>query len=201
MTTSARRIRDCHVYAISAKGLEHVKIGATRQSVRKRMKALQIASPCRLEILRYVHASWLDEQKLHKLLTRFRITGEWFTLNSESRQLIFRFMDALDAKYAGDAELPCKYDSRFSNSCFSAAATVTPPLRSRTSSEVVLTASVRCQNPHLACKRLARRYWTRGQSLKLCKPCYRRFERHGDGARLAPWGARKRKARAKGSKQ
>lgn len=101
------RIFGCHVYAIVAGELGRVKIGSTHYSVKDRMGILQVASPCRLEILRYSHANHLDERKLQKLLRPFHVTGGWFALNPESGRIIFRYVDELDKEYP-DSE--CRYD-------------------------------------------------------------------------------------------
>jgi hypothetical protein len=66
-----------YVYFIRALGGLGVKIGVTT-NVTKRLKALRIASPNRLELLGYILGDVEMERVLHIRFDEHRLRGEWF---------------------------------------------------------------------------------------------------------------------------
>lgn len=56
----------------------HVKIGHTRGSIKRRLAALQTASPVRLTLLAASPGSFRLERQLHALFQGQRVLGEWF---------------------------------------------------------------------------------------------------------------------------
>ena len=58
-----------------------IKIGYTKNDVRKRLKQLQTSNPNRLFLLGYVEGDKNDEKMLHKKFSSsiVRINGEWFS--------------------------------------------------------------------------------------------------------------------------
>jgi len=71
---------DLKVYFIADKKAGAFKIGITR-NVNKRLKALQTASPNKLEVIEVIeNATHYTEQRLHELYKASRLNGEWFRL-------------------------------------------------------------------------------------------------------------------------
>ncbi len=57
----------------------HVKVGTCRSDmIRRRIHTLQVANPVRLEPLGYILGGHETEMDYHKILERYRVSGEWF---------------------------------------------------------------------------------------------------------------------------
>jgi len=76
------------VYFIQAKSGGPIKIGKAA-NVRRRLKALQSASPEKLKILGATRV--LSEPEVHRMFWKERIRGEWF----EPSPALLRFIDAV----------------------------------------------------------------------------------------------------------
>lgn len=72
-----------YVYLIGAKGEDLIKIGSTKDSPTKRMKALSTGSPHAMELLGSVETDCPMglEKSLHRSLADRRTNGEWFRIS------------------------------------------------------------------------------------------------------------------------
>jgi hypothetical protein len=78
------------IYAIGAVGTSYVKIGSTRPSVERRMRALQTAQPFSLQVLATVPVEedlHRIEKQVHAFLATEGRRGEWFNLDIDMGQL------------------------------------------------------------------------------------------------------------------
>lgn len=59
---------------------ENIKIGYTKNSVRKRLKQLNTGSDRQLYLLGYMEGTMADEKNLHLIFETYKIreNGEWF---------------------------------------------------------------------------------------------------------------------------
>jgi hypothetical protein len=65
------------IYFIKFTEVNAIKIG-TSDNVSSRLKALQLACPCQLELLGTIPGDQKEEIRLHQKFARFRLKGEWF---------------------------------------------------------------------------------------------------------------------------
>lgn len=81
------RFQDDRIYVVRC--LDFVKIGHAKNPI-DRMSDLQIGNPFALELVAtYPGGGWI-EWHLHKSMKAFRVRGEWFHWNDESRRLFHR---------------------------------------------------------------------------------------------------------------
>ncbi len=85
-------MRDEIVYVIRWESV--VKIGTT-WSLTDRLKALQVASPVRLEVDHVVRGGIREERALHRLFDSRRLHGEWFRLSREEVAPVVSAMEAV----------------------------------------------------------------------------------------------------------
>jgi len=80
------------IYAIRAVGTEYIKFGKAN-SVGKRLKELEVASPHELHI--EAVANWPDEEerRVHQYLLDSYVRGEWFTESERADEIIRLFSD------------------------------------------------------------------------------------------------------------
>lgn len=71
-----------HIYYIGCGETQRVKIGYTKGSLNKRLRALQTGSPTKLSVLAWHKGSLADEQRLHHQFADERLHGEWFDMSS-----------------------------------------------------------------------------------------------------------------------
>ena len=94
------------IYAIGAVGTSLVKIGSTRSSVTRRLRALQTGQPFPLQLLATVPVGsdvQRIEKQVHAFLEAARRRGEWFDFPMNStmlEKLIVRAVKALGAQEA-----------------------------------------------------------------------------------------------------
>jgi Meiotically up-regulated gene 113 len=70
--------RGSNIYVVKRPDRRLVKIGVT-DNVHRRVKSLQTAAGCELELLLSFPGEREDEQLLHKEFAEYRQRGEWFT--------------------------------------------------------------------------------------------------------------------------
>jgi hypothetical protein len=78
-----------NTYALEAVGLDRVKIGRTRNVVARALE-LQVGCPAPLRLIGFSPND--IERSLHARLRSYRIQGEWFALNDDSRAVITHHM-------------------------------------------------------------------------------------------------------------
>ena len=78
---STRR-RSIQTYAVQLLGDNFVKIGRS-DNVQDRVAALQTSSPRKVVLLGHVQGD--HEKKLHRLLAKYRVSGEWFSFHDDVR--------------------------------------------------------------------------------------------------------------------
>lgn len=83
------------VYFIHAQEINAVKIGFSIHP-EKRLANMLTSSPCALEILATFDGGPVEEKRLHKMFSKDRIRGEWFTATEK----LFSLID--DAKKTGN---------------------------------------------------------------------------------------------------
>ena len=73
------------IYVIRQQGAIHYKIGwTTAEDPSARLGSLQTGSPTKLEVVGYFSAaSQATEGAIHRLLSPFRTSGEWFNLTEQ----------------------------------------------------------------------------------------------------------------------
>lgn len=75
------------VYIVQAGDTNRIKIGYTTRSYRKRIKELQTGCPEPLKLLHvFPDADENVESKLHKVFSETRLHGEWFEMDSTTRE-------------------------------------------------------------------------------------------------------------------
>lgn len=65
------------IYFVQMEHAQHIKIGIANNSGR-RLRALQTANPEPLHILGTLAGEAEDERELHRVLSAYRLSGEWF---------------------------------------------------------------------------------------------------------------------------
>lgn len=76
------------VYFLTAREVNRVKIGVTRQCLSARLLAFRHGSPCVLRFEATIPGDRKTEQRLHKQFATARVHGEWFTITPEIEALI-----------------------------------------------------------------------------------------------------------------
>lgn len=71
------------VYFIKAEKSKRVKIGFTELLPTSRLAVLQTGSPEKLTLMGSFGGTLADERSAHKLLSQYRLSGEWFELSDE----------------------------------------------------------------------------------------------------------------------
>lgn len=88
----------------------YIKIGYTKNNVKKRLKQLQTSSPNKLFILGYIEGDKDTEKKIHKMFYNsiIRINGEWFSPTQDILDYINEnnledniYADIIDGKVVG----------------------------------------------------------------------------------------------------
>lgn len=98
----------CGVYAIRAHGLPFVKIGVSRD-ILKRLNELKTGCPTRAYVYSYLpDGTQKDERALHVKLQHWRVGGEWFHWNGSVRSELVRFVRVIDLEHEKD----CWHESR-----------------------------------------------------------------------------------------
>jgi hypothetical protein len=79
-----------YVYFITAPEVGRVKIGLTTGYPGRRLAALQTGSPCRLHLATYIPTDDCQrlEKDLHNKFARYRLYGEWFSLEGELKEFV-----------------------------------------------------------------------------------------------------------------
>jgi hypothetical protein len=77
------------VYFLLNPEIRAVKVGWAADP-RKRVSAIQVASPHKLTLEATVPGTIEDEQALHRALRSHKMSGEWFQWNLETHELIER---------------------------------------------------------------------------------------------------------------
>lgn len=89
---------------------DFIKIGYTKNNVKKRLKQLQTSSPNKLFILGYVEGDKNTEKQIHKMFYNsiVRINGEWFFPTQDILDYINEnnlddniYVDIIDEKVVG----------------------------------------------------------------------------------------------------
>lgn len=75
------------VYAIRAKATNVVKIGVS-EDPDSRLASLQTANADELELMGYIPGSTTLEAAIHKLLSAYRVRGEWFQYCGGAKAII-----------------------------------------------------------------------------------------------------------------
>lgn len=70
-----------------------VKIGYTGRRVSQRLAEGRTFSPEELTVLAEAPGTFADEAKLHRLFSKHRLRGEWFTYGPEIRELVWFLID------------------------------------------------------------------------------------------------------------
>jgi hypothetical protein len=92
-----------YVYFIADLEKDVVKIGVSKNP-KSRLKQLQTSNSNRLALLGYIYGEKAEEQYLHCLFGKYKLSGEWFILNDEiidylnSVNLMDCFVDRIDGK-------------------------------------------------------------------------------------------------------
>lgn len=76
------------VYFIQAGDNGAIKIGYT-DNVNKRLKQIQTGNPYKLNLLKVINGNYETERTIHKLFSKDRLEGEWFTPTKE----LLKFID------------------------------------------------------------------------------------------------------------
>ena len=74
------------IYFIRAEN-NTLKIGTT-YSVIKRLKAIQMCCPYKLEVIGVIYGGYVLEKQIHKDLEAFKTHGEWFELTDEVKEYL-----------------------------------------------------------------------------------------------------------------
>lgn len=80
------------IYAIRAVGTEYIKFGKA-DSVGKRLKELETASPYELNIEAVANWPNEEERRIHRYLMSSYVRGEWFTVSERAAEVIRLFQD------------------------------------------------------------------------------------------------------------
>jgi hypothetical protein len=91
------------LYLIEAVGCNVVKIGRTAD-IDKRLSTLSTSHYAELKVLGVCYEADKEKQ-LHNLMTRFRIRGEWFTWNDESKVQLDELCKRLGIQFKSITEL------------------------------------------------------------------------------------------------
>lgn len=91
------------IYVIEA-DFSRFKIGYTgaKSGVKKRLSALRVGNPEKLNLLLATEGDRSDEQAIHNLLRKFRENGEWFSKKRYMDHLfdnVINLLAACDAKF------------------------------------------------------------------------------------------------------
>ena len=75
------------VYFVQMAHAKHVKIGVAI-NLKQRLETLQCANPEPLKVLATAPGGRQQEERLHRHLAEWRLTGEWFLWNEHTRQAV-----------------------------------------------------------------------------------------------------------------
>jgi hypothetical protein len=86
--------RELVIYIVQEEGSDRIKIGYARDA-KARIRQLQVANPRRLLVLDIARGTKADEAALHRRLKARgkHLTGEWFRLDGESREVLSAYSD------------------------------------------------------------------------------------------------------------
>jgi len=84
------------IYFIQNERTKSIKIGVSNNP-EKRIKGLQTSNEDKLNILCIMNGGYLEEKRLHKRFSEYRVSGEWFSYNNE----ILEYLDKSENIFDG----------------------------------------------------------------------------------------------------
>jgi len=94
------------IYFIKNQKAEAIKIGYTKNNIRRRLATLQISSPECLELLGVMKGKKKEEKELHAKFKHLSIRGEWFNASEELHRFINENIEVLINAKPPKAKLP-----------------------------------------------------------------------------------------------
>lgn len=81
-------VLDGWIYFIVCDEPRAVKIGFTKKHPRQRLKQLQTGNPSKLWLLGWYPGSQGQEQELHRQMSAYRMSGEWFRIGEGANEIL-----------------------------------------------------------------------------------------------------------------
>lgn len=78
------------IYFIRAK--KFLKIGYSKDPI-KRISELQTGNPVKLKLIGVLPGTYETEKMIHRVLSKFRVEGEWFKVQGKVESLVHAFSD------------------------------------------------------------------------------------------------------------